>query len=44
VPNTAELRWWLLGFGGNLKVLAPIKLRNEITNELKRALGRYSDD
>lgn len=29
VANTAQLRWWLLGFGDNIEVLAPKELREE---------------
>jgi predicted DNA-binding transcriptional regulator YafY len=29
VDNTAELRWWLLGFGDLVEVLAPAELREE---------------
>jgi predicted DNA-binding transcriptional regulator YafY len=29
VENTAELRWWLLGFGELVDVLAPADLREE---------------
>jgi hypothetical protein len=29
VDNTAELRWWLLGFGELVEVLAPADLRDE---------------
>lgn len=29
VPNTAQLRWWLLGFGAQVEVLKPASLRQE---------------
>ena len=29
VADTAELRWWLLGFGSNVEVVGPRGLRNE---------------
>jgi predicted DNA-binding transcriptional regulator YafY len=29
VENTAELRWWLCGFGAEVEVLAPADLREE---------------
>ena len=29
VENTAELRWWLLGFGDLVEVLSPADLREE---------------
>ena len=31
VPDTYDLRWWLLGFGDQVEVLAPKSLRNEFT-------------
>jgi len=30
VPDTQELRWWLLGLGANVEVLGPKKLRDEM--------------
>jgi predicted DNA-binding transcriptional regulator YafY len=30
VDNTSELRWWLLGFGEQVEVLAPAELREEL--------------
>lgn len=32
VPDTAQLRWWLMGFGKEVEVLEPITLRNEFVN------------
>jgi predicted DNA-binding transcriptional regulator YafY len=32
VPNTAQLRWWLLAFGGQVEVLEPSSLREEFVN------------
>lgn len=29
VPDTAQLRWWLMGFGDQIEVLEPISLRDE---------------
>ncbi len=29
VPDTAQLRWWLLGFGDQVEVLEPLSLRDE---------------
>jgi len=36
VQDTAELRWWLLGFGAQVEVIAPAPLRQEFQ---KMALG-----
>lgn len=30
VPETAQLTWWLLGFGENVEVLAPAELREQM--------------
>ena len=32
VPDTAQLRWWLKGFGGEVEVLEPTSLRDEFVN------------
>ena len=39
VADTAELRWWLLGFGDGVEVIGPKALRNEfqqLTNNMAR--------
>ena len=39
VADTAELRWWLLGFGDGVEVVRPKALRNEfreMTNNMAR--------
>jgi predicted DNA-binding transcriptional regulator YafY len=40
VADTEELRWWLLGFGDRVEVLAPAKLRVELRQKIKAA-ARY---
>ncbi len=35
------LRWWLLGFGANVEVLAPLSLRQHIIQQLQIASLRY---
>ncbi len=37
-----ELKAWILGFGGDATVRAPVALRQEIINELERGLQNYS--
>ncbi|MDP3817763.1 MAG: WYL domain-containing protein [Methylotenera sp.] len=32
VPDTAQLRWWLMGFGNRLEVLEPASLQDEFSN------------
>lgn len=39
VPDTAQLRWWLAGFGSLVEVLEPEGLRREFREEARR-LGR----
>lgn len=41
VPLTAQLRWWLLGFGQAVQVLEPHALREEIAAELRAAAQAY---
>ena len=39
VSDTAQLRWWLAGFGSLVEVLGPVGLRQEFREEARR-LGR----
>ena len=41
VPNTVELRWWLLGFGSGVEVLEPASLREEFGEEVRRLQAIY---
>lgn len=41
VPDTSQLGWWLLGFGGNVEVLAPRDLRARMTTMVRRMGERY---
>ena len=41
VPDTNDLRWWLLGFGTGAKVLAPETLRAEFRDQAARMGGIY---
>jgi predicted DNA-binding transcriptional regulator YafY len=41
VPDTAQLRWWLLGFGDNVEVLAPPALRQEIAIAVEAMAAQY---
>jgi predicted DNA-binding transcriptional regulator YafY len=40
VMDTAELRWWLLGYGDQIKVIAPASLRQEFA-EIAQSLVRH---
>lgn len=41
VEHTAQLHWWLMGYGCNVEVLAPKALRDDIREDLEDALGLY---
>jgi predicted DNA-binding transcriptional regulator YafY len=41
IEHTEELKWWILGFGAKVAVLAPTSLREEIGAELDAAVLRY---
>jgi predicted DNA-binding transcriptional regulator YafY len=42
VPDTSQLRWWLLGFGGEVEVLKPSFLRREIAETARGMSRTYS--
>ena len=42
VPDTSQLRWWLLGFGGEVEVLKPNSLRREIADAARGMSRIYS--
>ena len=42
VRDTEQLRWWLLGFGGKVEVIAPAALRRDIASRLRAAASRYA--
>lgn len=41
VPDTAQLRWWLLGFADQVEVLEPLSLRDEFMNTTQALCGIY---
>lgn len=41
VPDTAQLRWWLMGFGDQVEVLEPLSLRHEFVNMAQSLHGIY---
>lgn len=41
VADTGQLRWWLLGLGSNVEVIAPASLRQEIAKHLQTASKMY---
>jgi len=42
VPDTAQLRWWILGLGEQIRVRHPESLKKEIAQTLRRAAGLYT--
>jgi predicted DNA-binding transcriptional regulator YafY len=41
VPDTAQLRWWLLGFGNQVEVMKPSSLREEFISTAQSLHGIY---
>lgn len=41
VSDTSQLRWWLLGFGDQLEVVAPGRLRSSLAATCRAAFNRY---
>ena len=44
VINTEQLRWWLLGFGESVEVLAPVKLRKSMAKSAQLSSNIYRED
>ena len=42
VPNTEELRWWLLGFGDGIEVIGPKSLREQMKETSAHMHKQYS--
>ena len=42
VLDTYELRWWLMGFGDDVEVISPKRLRNEFKSMAEKLVKRYS--
>jgi predicted DNA-binding transcriptional regulator YafY len=43
VPDTSQLRWWILGMGPRIRVRRPASLRREIRAALREAAALYPD-
>ena len=41
LPDTSQLRWWLMGFGSDVEVLKPARLRNEFAQNSKETFKLY---
>lgn len=44
VSGLREIIWWILGYGDQVEVLEPAKLRTMVARRLKTAADRYGDD
>lgn len=44
VPDTQQLRWWLLGVGPNVEVLEPLSLRQEIKATIEQMRRHYQEN
>lgn len=42
VIDDKTLRWWLLGFGASVEVMAPLSLRSELGQQLQVSANRYA--
>jgi predicted DNA-binding transcriptional regulator YafY len=42
VQDTAQLRWWLQGFGAGVEVMTPASLREEFAEEVRRMARLYT--
>ena len=41
LPDTSQLRWWLLGFGSQVEVVKPVSLRKEFEDTFRRLRIKY---
>ncbi len=41
IQYTQQLVWWLLGFAGDVEVIAPVELRTQISEKLRCAAKQY---
>jgi Predicted transcriptional regulator len=41
VQDTSQLRWWLLGFGGQVEVIKPVALREEFKKTAQKLVKVY---
>ena len=42
ISDNAQLSWWILGFGDQVEVLAPMRLRQDIANISKSLARTYT--
>ena len=41
LPDTSQIRWWLLGFGSQVEVVRPVSLRREFQESFKSLTKIY---
>jgi predicted DNA-binding transcriptional regulator YafY len=41
LPDTSQIRWWLLGFGSQVEVIRPVSLRKEFKENSKSLVNIY---
>lgn len=41
VPNTLQLKWWLLGFGAGVEIIQPESLREQMATTIDRMQAHY---
>jgi predicted DNA-binding transcriptional regulator YafY len=41
LPDTSQIRWWLLGFGSQAEVIRPASLRREFKEISKNLINIY---
>ena len=41
LPDTSQIRWWLLGFGSQVEIIRPKHLRNEFREISKNLVNIY---
>lgn len=41
VPDTLQIQWWLMGFGDQVQVISPAKLRHKIKVVIQRMFEKY---
>ena len=43
LPDTSQIRWWLLGFGSQVEIVRPVSLRREFKEISKNLLNTYKE-
>jgi len=43
LPDTSQIRWWLLGFGSQVEIVRPVSLRREFKEISKNLINTYKE-